>query len=122
MTAVKLRVRRTKNEHSPFVVALTGGPCGGKSSGLQAMSEVFKKLSIPYFTIPEVPTIMMSNGAQYPGSSNPEKLKVFEKSMISLQLDIENAFLSIARHRSDPDSYPPIIVCDRGVIDIAGKF
>jgi hypothetical protein len=103
-------------------VALTGGPCGGKSSGIQAMSEVFKKLSIPipYYTIPEVPTIMISNGAQYPGTSDPEKLKVFEKSMINLQLDMENAFLGIARYRSAPDYYPPIIVCDRGVNDIAG--
>ena len=104
-----------------FVVVLTGGPCGGKSTGLLLLAEEIKKRNIPYFSIPEVPTIMICNGATYPGLSNLEKLKVFEKSMIGLQINIEDAFLNIARHLcTSDDCIPPIVVCDRGVVDIAG--
>lgn len=50
-----------------FVVVLTGGPCGGKSSSLRSVRDTLRGKGYHVMTMPEVPTILMSNGANFPG-------------------------------------------------------
>lgn len=50
-----------------FVVVLTGGPCGGKSSSLRSVRDTLRGRGYNVMTMPEVPTILMSNGANFPG-------------------------------------------------------
>lgn len=52
-----------------FVVVLTGGPCGGKSSSLKSVRDTLRGKGYNVMTMPEVPTILMSNGANFPGIS-----------------------------------------------------
>jgi nucleoside-triphosphatase THEP1 len=52
-----------------FRVVLTGGPCGGKSSSLVSLKDTLRRKGYRVMTMPEIPTILMSNGAQFPGNS-----------------------------------------------------
>lgn len=59
---------------------------------------------------------MITNGAPYPGiDADKEILLQYEQTMLELQIQVENAFVGIAKANAKPS----IIVCDRGAIDIA---
>jgi hypothetical protein len=100
------------------LLPVRSGPCGGKSSSLSLLSEIFKGLGYDVYATPEVrlaasnfcrgrgrakrplplilpfccsaqvPTILMSGGAQYPGAASSDKklLFAFEKALIDLQV------------------------------------
>jgi putative protein kinase ArgK-like GTPase of G3E family len=48
-----------------FKIALTGGPCAGKSSALSYMSMRLMQHGFKVFTVPEAATIVFSNGAEF---------------------------------------------------------
>ena len=105
---------------SLFRVVLTGGPCGGKTSALALLK---KGLYVSYrfnlceatnlyslfcvlhaeftdFNIlctPEIPTIVMTAGAQYPGFDAGERLTHFEVNVLRLQLQMEDSICNIAK-------------------------
>jgi predicted ATPase len=125
---------RMESHRNYAVFVLTGGPCGGKTTLLTRLTEKlmargihvsyecaeFMKLIVgmilQVYTVPEIPTIMISNGAPYPGiNAEKEILLQYEQTMLDLQLQVENAFVGIAK----TNAKPAIIVCDRGAIDIA---
>ncbi|EKX51647.1 hypothetical protein GUITHDRAFT_102909 [Guillardia theta CCMP2712] len=82
-----------RNSNAIYRVALTGGPCGGKSSSLDA-------ISIDIYTVPEVPTILMTGGC---------------KALIDLQIQMEDSFYQIAQTTGRTS----VIVMDRGILDIS---
>jgi predicted ATPase len=98
-----------------FTVALTGGPCGGKSSSLEVFSDALRAKGYDVYTVPEVPTILIKGGCQYPGADGGEKLMQFEIGLIRLQMQIEDSFFRIAASTGRPS----VVVMDRGLIDIA---
>lgn len=99
-----------------FVCALTGGPCSGKSTLLSSIREKLSPSGYDVYTVPEVPSIVISNGAPYPGiSAERNRLLTYEKTMIVLQTNMEDAFINIAKSTGRPS----IIVCDRGALDVA---
>ena len=59
---------------SVICIVLTGGPCGGKSSSLMAIKIALEDSGYLVMTMPEVPTILMSNGAQFPGAYELQQL------------------------------------------------
>ena len=98
-----------------FTLALTGGPCGGKSSSLSALTTALKDKGFDVYTCPEVPTIMISGGCVYPGESAGQRLIEFETALIRLQLQMENSFQQVARSTG----MPSVIIVNRGLIDIS---
>jgi thymidylate kinase len=60
-------MRRVKGMKDVVCVVLTGGPCGGKSSSLKCLKDVLEGKGYRVMTMPEVPTLLMSNGAHFPG-------------------------------------------------------
>uniref|UniRef100_A0A7R9YGF8 NadR/Ttd14 AAA domain-containing protein n=1 Tax=Pinguiococcus pyrenoidosus TaxID=172671 RepID=A0A7R9YGF8_9STRA len=97
-----------------FRIALTGGPCGGKSSSLAHFSRALKKKGFAVYAVPEIPTILMMGGCTYPGIEGGRKLIEFESALISLQLQAEDSFLRCAL----AEGKPAVIVYDRGLMDI----
>jgi len=98
-----------------YRVALTGGPCGGKSSSLKAFSKELAKRGYDVYRAPEVPTILLNGGCRYPGIDGGEKLFAFEKYLMDLQLQTERSFVGIAASTDRPS----VVVMDRGLMDIA---
>ena len=97
-------------------IALTGGPCGGKSSSLKAFTKVLKANNVDVYCVPEIPTILMTGNCQYPGiEGDTHKLFEFEAGLIQLQIQAEDSFIRIARS-TGRDS---VVVMDRGLLDVA---
>jgi len=103
-----------KEAKNVFVIVLTGGPCGGKSSALVHFSTALKEIGFDVYTVPEIPSILMTNGCRYPGLDGGQKLIDFETYLINFQIAAEDSFIGIAKSTGRPS----VVICDRGVLDV----
>jgi thymidylate kinase len=105
-----------------IVVALTGGPCGGKSTTLKFLKEKLHErgYSDDVFIVPEVPTLLMEGGVLYPGRDAEDRLLNFEVGLIQTQIAMEKCFINHATLSSSSvnTAKPKIIICDRATVDI----
>ena len=58
----------------------------------------------------------MNGGCQYPGlaKENAEKLLAFERSIIQMQMQMEESFLEVAVSTSRPS----VVIFDRALLDV----
>ncbi len=99
-------------------IVLTGGPCGGKSAVLKALSEAFRGKVI---IIPETATELLETPPELGGTGVPGKdfewtqewQNNFQEKILLRQLEKE------ARAREIAENNPEIelIICDRGILD-----
>lgn len=101
-------------EAKVFKVVLTGGPCGGKSSSLDHMCKTLTAEGFDVLCVPEVPTILMNGGAQYPGVDGGKKLVEFETALIQAQMQLERSFIQIG----ESTGRPTVVILDRGLLDV----
>jgi len=92
-------------------IALTGGPCAGKSSALAHIIETAKKNGFDCYVGPETATVTMNCGCAVPGTL--EGLQIFQSQIFKVQLQMETALTDIARETNRPS----IIIFDRGIFD-----
>ena len=91
---------------------LTGGPCGGKSTGLCYLEEKLRNLGYAVLLIPETPTELMRAGIK-PGI-NGFSVSAFQEVVFKRQLETENIFREAARAS---EKQKIIILQDRGLAD-----
>jgi putative protein kinase ArgK-like GTPase of G3E family len=53
---------RNNAEYPIYKIAITGGPCGGKSSSLRRIQEDLTAKGFRVFSVPEVPTLVVQAG------------------------------------------------------------
>lgn len=72
------------------------------------------------FTIPELPTMLLVNGARYPGMAieNRRELLGFEAEIVKFQLQTEETFRNLAKNSNHEPQKPSVVICDRGVLDV----
>lgn len=97
-----------------FRLAVTGGPCGGKSTVMPSLKEAFRARGFDVYCIPEVPTIMILGGCQYPRADAGQPLVEFEAALIRLQIQFEDSYSQVARSTGRPS----VMIMDRGLLDI----
>lgn len=97
-----------------YKIALTGGPCSGKTTALTRIREHFSSHGFRVYTVPETATILLTNGLSF-RDMPPNQLFVAQLNMMKAQLSLEDTFESIARSTNDK----AIIICDRGAVDPA---
>lgn len=93
-------------------IVLTGGPCSGKTTILNAIKEVFEGEVV---TVPEAATILLSGGFPLPGRDlewSPEWQREFQSTVCALQNALESTHQTIAAARG-----AQLLVCDRGLLD-----
>ena len=61
----------TKRVHK---LVLTGGPCGGKTTGQAHLATFFESLGWKVFRVPETATVLMSGGISF-GELNEEQVE-----------------------------------------------
>ena len=91
-------------------IVITGGPCGGKSTGLSRIEKHFSGLGYHVMFVNETATEMITNGAV---------------PWIGKNVDFQNALLRIQRHKEHIyadwaeklDNDKVLLVCDRGALD-----
>lgn len=97
-------------------IVLTGGPCGGKTTALDRVTEHFTKQGYKVFTVPEVPTMVTQSGWNYL-TDNKDFYYEGELVILQLQLALEDSITRMAR--TILPYQPCIIICDRGTMDIS---
>lgn len=92
-------------------IVITGGPCAGKTTGLNWIRNAFTKLGYTVLFISETATELITGGVSpVTCATNLE----FQKCQMRLQLEKEKIYEAAAR------SMPAgkiLIVCDRGALD-----
>jgi hypothetical protein len=96
-------------------IALTGGPCAGKSSCLAYITETATAAGFDVYRSPEVATLLFNAGCQLP-LGDPEGMFRFQSSLVRLQLAVERNLTTIAASTGRPS----IIIFDRGCLDAKG--
>ena len=104
-----------ENDHEkPKVwrLVLTGGPCGGKTTGQARLSTFFENLGWKVYRVPETANIVLSGGVNF-AELTPKSAEDFQGNLLKTMLQIENSFfdLAAASHRNC------LVICDRGAMD-----
>ena len=90
------------------VIAITGGPCAGKTSAMDVLRAQLERAKTPAVFVPEAATDLIQAGIA-PWTC-PSTLD-FQTRVIALQLEREAVALEDARARN------ALVICDRGVCD-----
>lgn len=93
-------------------VAVTGGPCAGKTTAMQKIVEEFTEKGYKVFVVSETATELITSGAK-PFGDNPIDLLEFQKYILEMQLNKERLYEKIAANTQQDT----IILCDRGIMD-----
>lgn len=96
-------------------IALTGGPCGGKTTALSYIRNKFVELGYNVYIVPEVATLLSNNGLSLSNLTENDIVEI-EEMIIKLQMQLEDSFVNIAKLSCKKS----IIVCDRGTMDALG--
>ena len=91
-------------------IALTGGPCAGKSTALSRIGQLFAGLGYKVIFVSETATDLILGGIAFGSIPTVD----FQTSVLALQLFREKNFEACARKLPDEKI---LIVCDRGALD-----
>ncbi|MDO8466716.1 MAG: AAA family ATPase [bacterium] len=95
-------------------IVLTGGPCGGKTTGKEYVREKLLNYGRSPIFVPEVATLIIGCGLN-PGELSPEQYFEFQKLIFSTQMKFEDdIFLKAVEIKA---SKKPMIIMDRGLMD-----
>ena len=92
-------------------IAITGGPCAGKTTALKVIRSEFSKRGFKVITIPEPATELISNGVTPWECSSSEE---YQRCQMEIQLVREAMYERAARGM---DYQKTLLVFDRGMLD-----
>ncbi len=93
-------------------IVLTGGPCAGKTSVVQAVQQHFGEV---VSFVPEVATMLLSSGWPLPGRDidwTPNWRDTFQRAIVTTQRELEDAYELTARQHDQQ-----LLLTDRGIMD-----
>ena len=94
----------------PIIIALTGGPCGGKSTAMEFLSRELPAYGAEVFTVPEQASALMNSGA------TPETLGSYEFHRQLFQNQLQQEETALQKTQSSL-SKCALVLCDRGLLD-----
>ena len=92
-------------------IAITGGPCAGKTAALDRIKEKAKEMGCIVLFVPELATVLIKNGVE-PGICGTRD--DYQKCLFRLQIETEKVYEQAARTMKADKI---LIVCDRGTLD-----
>lgn len=95
-----------------YKLVLTGGPCGGKTTGQARLCTFFENLGWKVFRVPETATVLLSGGIKFSDLTTDEAYK-FQENLLRTMIQIENTFFELGKSCTRNC----LIICDRGVMD-----
>lgn len=90
-------------------IAISGGPCSGKTTAIDKVVEYFKDKVTEVYVIPETARILLENGVD-----RTNQLE-FQRAVFDYQIKAEDDLES--QINSDIEEDVVLIICDRGVVD-----
>lgn len=105
---------RNVAEHPIYKIAITGGPCAGKSTSLERIKKIFTEKGYRVLCVPEVPTmVVLAGGMILMSKFNSQERVKFQSLLIRFQMYAEDYFTKLA----EMSNQPAIVLCDRGTVD-----
>ncbi|GMR30473.1 hypothetical protein PMAYCL1PPCAC_00668, partial [Pristionchus mayeri] len=96
-----------------YKVVLTGGPCGGKTTGQERLATFFENMGWKVYTVPETATVLLSGGVKF-AELTQEQAYEFQKDLLLTLVRIEDVFF----HQAELEQKKRVlIICDRGAMD-----
>ena len=104
-----------ENRDRPKVwrLVLTGGPCGGKTTGQSRLATFFENIGWKVYRVPETATVLLSGGVNFAELSEKAAEK-FQANLLKTMIQIENSFFDLA---SSSAAQNCLVICDRGAMD-----
>lgn len=106
-------IKGGRPERRVYKLVLTGGPCGGKTTGQAMLATFFENLGWKVFRVPETATVLMSGGIAF-GELNSEQVMDFQENLIKTMLSLEDTYFSMAEKTVGQNV---LVICDRGTMD-----
>ena len=107
---------RNHAEHPIYKIAITGGPCAGKSTSLKRIHDDLTAKGFRVFMVPEVPTLVVQAGGMIlMAKFNIQERIKFQSLLIRFQMYAEDYFTRLA----EMSKQPSVVLCDRGTVDPA---
>lgn len=93
-------------------LVLTGGPCGGKTTGQARLSTFFENLGWKVYRVPETATVLLQGGVNFGELPNWAAID-FQENLLRTMLQIENTYFALA----EASERNCLVICDRGAMD-----
>jgi CYTH domain-containing protein len=97
-----------------YRIVFTGGPCGGKTTSLSAVTDRLEGLGFQVYRVPEAATLLLGGGVGVRGAS-PDQVLGIQAQMLRVIMTLEDAFHAIARSTGRRS----VLLCDRGAMDVS---
>jgi len=108
----ELLVENSSNNKKITKIAITGGPCSGKSTAQSWIQKEFTQKGYMVLFVPETATELILGGIAPWTIDNTSN---FQSYILKLQMEKEKIFEEAANHLDNYDKV--LIVCDRGTLD-----
>lgn len=99
-------------ERRVYKLVLTGGPCGGKTTGQAKLATFFESIGWKVFRVPETATVLMSGGIAF-GELNEKQVFDFQENLVKTMIALEDTYFTMAA-KSEQNC---LVICDRGLMD-----
>lgn len=99
-----------------YKIAITGGPCAGKSTSLAYLKEKLSDFGFKVYTIPEISTLAILGGFNPRESKSVEDLFFIIKAIFNTQYQFEKIWEEYGGKIIEPRKV--VILCDRGIMDV----
>jgi len=106
------RPRKLGTGKRVYKLVLTGGPCAGKTTGQNQLSDFFENLGWKVYRAPETATVLLQGGIKFAEMSKEDAF-AFQENLIKTMIAIENTYFDAAE--TCPKNC--IVICDRGIMD-----
>jgi len=100
------------DQHRVYKLVLTGGPCGGKTTGQTRLCTFFENLGWKVYRVPETASVLLSGGIKF-NDLTPDESYNFQVNLLKTMIQIENTYFELAKSCKRNC----LIICDRGVMD-----
>ena len=97
-------------------IALTGGPCGGKTTSISILEQELTNKGYKVFVVEEMATNIIKSGAG-PADIN---YMTFQCMMVALQDKRNQVYESMANEYAEENNKDVVIIYDRGIPDCKG--
>ena len=97
-----------------YKVALTGGPCAGKTSSLTSIADYFRGLGWRVYVAKESASIILGGGVNF-ANLNSEQIFEVQLAIVRNMMTLESSYEAICMASDDGEKC--LVVCDRGIMD-----
>lgn len=109
---LEMMMEAEQKKRKIWKMVLTGGPCGGKTTGQARLSTFFENLGWKVYRVPETATVLLGGGVNFADLPAYAAIE-FQENLLRTMIQIENSFFALA----EASERNCLVICDRGTMD-----